>query len=937
MSRSGNRAANRALENERPAEQLPPVQVDTIRRRMVIIAVGLTVGLAMATARAIVLQTADSAALQHEAAKNYVREETLDGWRGDITDRNGKLLAVTVHRWAVTVDPQEVKEPSRTAEILGPIVGVPIGDVAARCDPSWSGGGDDGAAIVNPAQALARTLSAPLTRTLARMFDVPRDYYDRRLDIMEKFFQLDQLQSEAIFPTVELLADAAETTASAIAADVHKLRFFPSHGRRFAYIAHDLDDDAVKKISDARDAETRRCKQALDDNEPCFNALASVWTKPEPRRYYPKRELASQVVGLVGRDGGGLSGVERALDAFLAGGLHSVTTLKDQSGRRIFLNGIPADAPLEAATVELTLDQQIQAMAEREIARACLASGARAGYAVVTRVKTGEVLAVANFPNYNPNTSQDWFKEQQPLKDERAALAERRKNLAWSGEWRGTQTAFGDGAEQVQKELMAGLDQEIDAYVEYAHGYPNASRNTAFLDVYEPGSIMKVFTVAAALDQGVVDVDTNFDLENGDWEIGDAEGNVIHDISHIAEGNLQTILKRSSNIGASKVAFLLGAPKLEEYLRAFGFGTSTKSGFPGEARGLLRSSDQWVPVELANVSFGQGMAATGIQLVMALGALANGGKLMEPRLIDRIVDGNGKVLETFPPKMVRQVVSEKTARTVLDLMQGVIDPDGTGRRAYIPEWPVAGKTGTGQKPHLRKRGYSEEMWVNTFFGVAPANDPELAIVILVDEPKGEKTGGGLIAAPAFRRIMEQALAYLGVKSPFSMAKRQVWLEPDVLAARRDEEEKAADAEAHGEGDEVDPLESLLPPLAPSPSGEVPVPDFKGLTMGEVRRLAAKMALAVSYVGTGIAVAQSVAPNDLVRPDIGLVVTFASRLPDAATKSGADAPLRSGEVAPEAVLPGAGPGVPPMGAGNGAPPPEGEVPAEPFQRGQGGAP
>ncbi|MCC6620683.1 MAG: transpeptidase family protein [Deltaproteobacteria bacterium] len=925
---------NQFERDEAPAV-LPPVRIDTIRRRMIIIAVGLAVGLTLATGRAVVLQTVDAAALQREASKNYVRNETLDGWRGDITDRNGKLLAVTVHRWAITVDPQEVKEPARTAEILAPIVGMPALDVAQRCDPSWTGGGEDGAAIVNPAGALARTLSAPMARTLSRLFEVPRDFYDRRLDIMEKFFQLEQLQSPAVFPIVETLADGAEQTATAIAADVHKLRFFPTHGRRFAYIARDLDDAAVQRLGEARDAEARRCKAAQEAGEPCWNALASVWSRPEPRRYYPKRELGSQVLGLVGRDNAGLSGMERALDAFLAGGLHRVRTLKDQSGRRIFVDGLPADIPLEAAAVELTIDQQIQAITERELARACLASGARAGYAIVTRPRTGEVLAAANFPTYNPNTAQDWFQQQAPLKNEKAALAERRKNLAWAAGWPGTRTAYGDLAETTHQELVAGLDQEIDAYVEYAHAYPNSSRSSAFLDVYEPGSIMKVFTVAAALDAGVIDLDTVFDLEGGRWAIGDAEDNTIHDITKLVEGNAALILKKSSNIGAAKIAFLLGATQLEKYLRDFGFGATTRSGFPGEARGLLRPSEQWVPVELANVSFGQGMAVSGIQLAMALGALANEGRLMEPRLVARILDGNDNVLETFEPAEVRRVVDPRTARTVLDLMQGVIEPDGTGRRAYIPEWPVAGKTGTGQKPHLRRRGYSEEMWVNTFFGVAPANDPELAIVILIDEPKGERHGGGLIAAPAFRRIMEQSLAYLGTSSPLSLARRQVWLEPEVLATRRAE---PSTRQVH------DPIEALLPPIAASPDGQVPAPDLRGLTIGEVRRLAAKMGLSVSYLGTGIATHQSVAPNDLVRPDIGLVVTFTSRLPDAATRSGSEAPPRAGEVAPEAVLPGAEPGVPPLqgarpdadNAEDGAPR-DGDEGVGPLQRGQGGAP
>lgn len=853
---------------------MPPIARGTIRWRMTFLAVCLGLALLVATSRAVMMQTVEAPQLQHEAAKGYVRTETLDDWRGDILDRNGRLVATTVHRWALTADPQEVRDAVKTAELLAPVVGMTAADIAQRLDPSTSRGiaatsaTDD--PVVNPTASLARTYSDQMAQTVGRLWGRSTSYFERRLDIMEKFFQLEQLQNPAVFGTVELLASAAERTADAIAADVDKLRLFAMHGRRFTYIARDLDDEVVRKLAAARDAEDLRCKEAREVGEKCKNQLAAVLARPEPRRYYPKRELGSQIVGLVGRDEKGLSGVERALDGFLSGGLGRVTVIKDQRGRRIFLNGLPENTPLVASSVELALDEQIQAIAEREIGRACLSSGARAGYAVVMRPKTGELLAIANFPTYNPNTFQEWFREQQPLRDERQQLTQRRNDLAWAGTWRLNARAFG-GSEQVEaakREHIASLSQEIDAYTEYQHSFPNASRSAALLDVYEPGSIMKVFTASAALEEGVIDLDTNFELENGDWELPDGEGNTIHDITSVSEGNVGTILKKSSNIGASKIAFLLGASKLEKYLRDFGFGASTKSGFPGEARGLLRPADEWAPIELANVSFGQGMAVTGIQLAMALGAIANEGKLMKPLLVKRVVDGEGREVAAWKPEVVRQVISPKTARTVLDLMQTVVEPDGTGRRAYLPEYPVAGKTGTGQKPHLRKRGYSEEMWVNTFFGVAPADNPELVIAILIDEPKSKRHGGGLIAAPAFRRIMEQSLHLLGVPSPYAAAKRVAYLDPALLSERRASEE--SDAGANEPADDV---------LVDDGTGEIAVPDFRGLTMRAARRVGAARGLALRFEGTGLAVDQNVAPDTRVLPGDVVTVTFASRLPD----------------------------------------------------------
>lgn len=877
-SDNGNRPAI-----DRMRRIIPPVPGKTVRIRMVLVAIGLGIGLLVATGRAVVLQTVESPVLKQEAARNYLRTETLDDWRGDIVDRSGKLLAVSVHRWAITVDPKRVLEPLRTAKLLSPIVGMSESEVLRKIDPMAAVEED---ASNNPATSMARELTAPMVRAMATMWELPRSHFDRRLDILERFFQLDQLRSPAIFGTVDRLADAQEMTATALFTDVDKLRFFPTRGRRFAYVAHDLDDDIVKRLAEARDQEVRRCREAREVGEPCKNALAAVLAKPESRRYYPKRELASQVVGLVGRDDSGLSGVESAMDAFLSGGMEKVTAVKDTRGHRIFMDGLPPDASLVGNSVELTIDQQIQAWAEQELGRACLAAGARAGYVVAIRPKTGEVLAAANFPNYNPNTFQDWFREQQPIKEERAALAERRKNLEWSASLGMDDKAFGTLAKPTRVELGQGLEREIDAFVEYQHAYPNASRNMAFLDVYEPGSIMKVFTAAAALEEKAIELDTEFDLEGGDWALDDAEGNVIHDISKLVSGNVGTILKKSSNIGATKIAFRLGAQKLEQYLRNFGFGATTKSGVPGEAKGILRPSDQWVPVELANVSFGQGMAATGIQLAMALGAVANGGKLMQPMVVKRVLDGEGHTIKEWTPTEVRQVISPETARTVIDLMVGVVEPDGTGRRAYIPEWPVAGKTGTGQKPHLRKRGYSADMWVNTFFGLAPANDPEVAIVILIDEPKGKKHGGGLIAAPAFKRIMEKTLAYLGVPSPFITGKRIAWLDPETLGDRRAKENLPSDEE------DIDPIEALAPPVTAS-SGQIPVPDFRGLTMSEARRLAARMGIVVRFDGTGVVTSQSALPDQPIDPTVGVDLTFTSAIPGARTKSGDEHPILPG--------------------------------------------
>ncbi|MFT7581251.1 MAG: cell division protein FtsI/penicillin-binding protein 2 [Myxococcota bacterium] len=885
---------------------------------MVIIGCGLALAIVAAATRAVLLQTTQADALQREAARNYVRHIVLDDWRGDLTDRNDNLMAVTVHRWSIVVDPSQIKKPAETAKALASILGKPAAELHARIDPATAQPTDE-QSVKNPATHLARAIVTPMARMMTRMWGVPRTHIDRRLDLLERFFQLEQLQSDAVFGVVETIADAAEDTSAAIAGDSNSLKFFATRGRRFAYVARDLDDATYRAIMDARDAARKHCRARRKAGEKCVNPLQHISARPEPRRYYPKRQLAAQVIGLVGRESNGLSGIERAMDGVLRGKEHRVRAIRDKQGRRIFLEGLPEDIDLAAATVQLTLDDQIQAVAERELAKSCLSSGARAGYAVVMSVKTGEILAVANFPTYNPNTFQEWFRDRQPLKDERLALAQRRRNLQFAASWDLNKRAFPGQHKLAESGALKALDREVDAFVEYQHRFPNASRNTAFLDVYEPGSIMKVFTVAMALEEGAVNLSDTFDLEDGEWELHDADDNIIHDVSRLREGDLALILKKSSNIGAAKLAFLegMGPEVLERYLHDFGFGAPTKSGFPGEAKGILRPAAEWMPVELANISFGQGMAATGIQLVTAVSALGNGGKLMRPRLVKRIIANDGEVLREWVPEVVKQVVSERTARTVVDLMRGVTESDGTGKRANIPEYPVAGKTGTGQKPHLRKRGYSEEMWVNTFFGLAPADDPELAIVVLIDEPTGKRHGGGLIAAPTFRRIAEWALPHLGIPSPYATGSRQAWLDPEILAERRKIVEET-----------VDPLAEMAPPVDLSQGGDVPVPDFRGMTMDRARQAASEVGLAIRVHGSGIVLAQSTPAHERHATGTVVTLTFQSRLPSANADipndgidagpsgydlPGIDVPLPMAPVPPEAlptraVSPGVGLGI-----------------------------
>lgn len=870
---SNRRKANKPTREQREGARRDPLVADPelfrrrIRLRMIVVAIGLGVGMLIATGRTVMLQTKEASYLKEEAAANYVRSRPLDDWRGDITDRNGALLAVTVHRWAVTADPQIVKDSVRTGVILADLLGGEAADYADKLAPTFRRADE---ASANPAARAARRAVMPAARIVADIFEYPVERTESRLRVLEYFFQMEQLQVPGIYKVAQTLSDAADAAASAINSDTERLRFFPTRGRRFAYIARDLDDEKARRVADAKRRLDTYCTEQRREGRQCDNPLRAVRVAPEPRRYYPKRELATQLLGLVGPDSHGISGAELALDGLLAGGQVRTRAVRDRHGRSMYLEGLPDNAQFEGHTVVLSIDEKAQAIAEHELTQACLVSGARAGYAVVYRVKTGEVLAAANFPGYNPNNYKQWFKDRQPLGDERRAFGQAREDLEWAAEWPLNRRAFPGREEEVLLEERKALNRAMDAFIELQHHYPDASRANAFLDVYEPGSIMKVFTIAAGLEEGVATLDRIYDLENGTLEINDVDENTVTDTSRHENGDLALIMKKSSNIGAAKIGFDLGAQRLERYLRAFGFGEPTSSGFPGEAGGLLFPAAEWKVVHLANIAFGQGLAATGIQLASALGAIGNGGQLMRPLLVRAVLDSEGHIVKEWEPEVVRQVISPQTASTVIDLMKGVIEPGGTGARAYIPEYPVAGKTGTGQKSHLRKRGYAEDMWVSTFFGVAPADNPELAVVVLVDEPKGKRHGGGLFAAPAFRQIMRRTLAYLGVPSPFEAGRQVAWLDPQELKRRRALEE------------DVDPMVHALsqaaPPVDKTAASDVPVPNFRGLTMDRVRQLANDVGLKVNYVGTGVARTQDTPAHDRVPIWSTVTVTFQPRAP-----------------------------------------------------------
>jgi len=288
---------------------------------------------------------------------------------------------------------------------------------------------------------------------------------------------------------------------------------------------------------------------------------------------------------------------------------------------------------------------------------------------------------------------------------------------------------------------------------------PGRWRNRALTDAYEPGSTMKAIVAAAALEEQVMKPGTMVFGENGRMTIANT---VIHDHEKLGWVTFAQVIQKSSNIGAAKTGMALGEQRLYRYLRAFGFGQRTEIDLPGEAVGLLRDPKGWGRRSLASISMGQEVGVTPMQMVSAISVLANGGMLMKPYVVSEVRDAQGQLLKQIEPEMKRRVISPETARAVTSILEGVVT-DGTGTKAAIPGFRVAGKTGTAQKIDPRTGAYSSTQFVGSFVGFVPADNPRLAMIVVIDEPQGESFGG-LVAAPVFRRVGEQVLNYLGVSS-----------------------------------------------------------------------------------------------------------------------------------------------------------------------------
>jgi cell division protein FtsI (penicillin-binding protein 3) len=619
-----------------------------------------------------------------------------------------------------------------------------------------------------------------------RAMEIPArrgDIFDRRNVPLAQSVEVDSVWVDpSMLPDAR---DASRLLGKSLGVDSKDLFDKFGKGRRFAWVKRQVTPAEVARV------------KAL--------ALPGVSFAKEPRRFYPQRELAAHIVGLVGTDAHGLDGLEQSFEDELSGDAVRREGFRDAKGRKLLTNGIEDPQSRQGASISLTIDRQLQYVTEKALDKAVVESKAIAGTAVMLDPKTGEVLAIANAPRFNPNAPQ------------------------------------GTAAE--------------------------AFRNRAVTDAFEPGSTFKAFVVARALDERAITEDTEFDCERGSWAIG---RNVIHDTHSHDKLKARGILQVSSNIGAAKIAQKLGREHLQEAFSAFGFGERQNLGLPGEGKGSVPFPR--AEVTLATQAFGQGLTATAMQIASAYGALANGGVLMKPIVVSRVVDPDGVVLLENKPTPVRRVVSEKSARAVISMLETVVEPGGgTAVKARMDEYRVAGKTGTAQKVDPVAHGYSEKR-VASFIGMVPAEDPRVVILVVIDEPKTDAFGG-LVAAPAFKEIALEAMSYLGVAPSRAMP---VTAAATAAASKQksvvEVPQKSAVVAAIERVQEIDGITDSVA------DGAVRVPDVTGasgrIAVGQLLNVALEPHLS----GSGRVVTQKPAAGTLVEKGSRISLELASRLP-----------------------------------------------------------
>jgi cell division protein FtsI/penicillin-binding protein 2 len=461
--------------------------------------------------------------------------------------------------------------------------------------------------------------------------------------------------------------------ASAVSEDPRVILSKIPDGGRFAWIERKLEPDAAEKVRELK-----------------IEGLGFV---PEPKRFYPKGELASHILGFVGVDNQALEGVELKYDKFLKTRGGKVLMERDASGRTLS-SGVNMEA--KGNNIVLTIDEVLQRIAEKELDKAMEKWKAASASVIMMDPFTGEILALANRPSYNPNNGRN------------AKASER--------------------------------------------------RDRAITDLYEPGSTFKIVIGTGSLEEKILKPGTLFDVSRGSIQVG---GKTIRDVHRSGILTFKEVIQKSSNVGSIMIGMRLGKERLYKYAKLLGIGEKTGIDLPGEVSGWLHPPERWSGTSLGAIPIGQEVAVTPLQILRAYSAVANGGFLVRPHVVSEVISPGGRVLISFGDSEKKRVLSQRTAETFRDILKTVTEEGGTGKSASVDGNEVAGKTGTAQMFNPLTKRYSKENYVSSFVGFVPADDARLAMIVVVFEPKGA-IYGGVVAAPVFKNIADQALSYLDV-------------------------------------------------------------------------------------------------------------------------------------------------------------------------------
>ena len=433
--------------------------------------------------------------------------------------------------------------------------------------------------------------------------------------------------------------------------------------------------------------------------------LDGLYFIKESKRSYPNSKLASQLIGFAGLDNVGLDGLEMYYDSYLKGEPGWTFVLRDARRQDLTFSDV-LQPPVDGYSLVLTIDEVVQYIAEREIEKIFQKYNAKGASLIVMDVKTGEILAMASRPTFDLN---------EPSK------------------------------------------------------YPTeARRNRAVTDFFEPGSVFKIVTASAALDEGKFSPEDRIFCENGKYRVAN---HTLHDVHPYGWLVFKEVIVQSSNIGTTKIAQKIGAASVYKYAKLFGFGTVTSVALPGEVSGVLKPISVWSKTSIGAVPIGQEVCVTALQLASAISTIANSGIYMKPLVVRAIVDKRGEVIKSFQPQSIRRVISEETSKKMRQILAGVVE-NGTGKLAQSKLFRFGGKTGTGQKVEP-DRTYSHSKFIASFIGFAPVDDPQIAIAVIVDEPRPYYYGG-VVSAPAFKLVAEDVLKYrqmgLGKQEHYFLAK-----------------------------------------------------------------------------------------------------------------------------------------------------------------------